>query len=202
MKKHEWLSLWSLNSKIQSDDSAWKTFSSCKALSNLSRNSIESLKNSCFQRCLFSIQWRHFEDNSSSNFILNFSFYDEIFHCTHSASRWCFCSFCCNWIDIDWLNFHWKHKHRNCHFSKVSWRSNSRIQCDNSVIWDRSSVLPLGVASRILQGKYILYVRESEQVSSSETHRFWHIVNPSKRGEGEMNREWTISIFQTKGLMR
>ena len=93
---------------------------------------------------------RHDEDHSSSLFF-NISHY-EISHRTHRASRWCFCSICCNWLNFYWLNFywlnfHWKHKHRDCIFwlyfyrwnehrnchscSKVSRRSDSCIQYDN-----------------------------------------------------------------------
>lgn len=107
----------------------------------------------------------------------NISFY-EISHRAHRASRWCFrCFRCfrCNWFDIDW---------RNCSSSYMSnrssmrWMTDTRIQCDDSAIRDRASVLPVGVASRILQGKYFLNVWEPEQVSRSEIHRFWRVASP------------------------
>lgn len=111
----------------------------------------------------------------------NISFY-EISHRVHRASCWCFRCFRCNWFDIDW---------RNCSSSDMSnrssmrWITNTRIQCDDSSIWDRSSVFPVGVASRVSKGKHLWSLYQSEQVSRSKIHWFWCVESPlTKRAKG------------------
>lgn len=121
----------------------------------------------------------HFEDNSS--FYSLFLIYDEIHRCTSHCS--CL-SICCISISM-------------CSMKRMLWLTISRIQCHNSTSWDDPSVFPISLDSN----KFFCHgdsrhVCKSSKLSCRSSQRFWHLVNPSKRGEGKWkskSRPWARS---------